>query len=124
MESKGISFPNNQTMRLYGSIWDAEDWATQGGRIKTNWTAAPFTASFKNFKANACVWSSSKDASSCKSSSTSSTSPKFKWLSQELDSSTQETMKSFQQQYMVYDYCSDSNRFPQGLPSECTIANN
>ncbi|CAO2829800.1 unnamed protein product [Amaranthus hypochondriacus] len=64
MESKGIAFPNNQTMRLYASIWDGEDWATQGGGIKTNWTAAPFTASFKNFKGDACIWSSTKSASS------------------------------------------------------------
>ena len=87
MESKGIAFPNNQTMRLYASIWDGENWATQGGGIKTNRTAAPFTASFKNFKGNACIWSSTKRASFCKPNSYSK--PKFKWLSQELDSSTQ-----------------------------------
>lgn len=92
MESKGIAFPNNQTMRLYASIWDGEDWATQGGGIKTNWTAAPFTASFKNFKGDACIWSSTKSASSRKPNSYSK--PKFKWLSQELDSSTQDTIIS------------------------------
>lgn len=81
--------------------------------------AAPFTCSFKNFKANACVWTSSKGASSCKPNASST--PKFKWLSQELDSSMQETMGSIQRQYMIYNYCSDNNRFPQGLPLECTI---
>ncbi|KAJ8439102.1 hypothetical protein Cgig2_027028 [Carnegiea gigantea] len=121
LESKGIPFPKNQTMRVYGSIWDGEDWATQGGRIKTNWTAAPFVASFKSFKANACIWSSRKGASSCKPARSSSS--KFGWLSQDLDSSTQDTIKSIQQNYMVYDYCKDTNRFPQGLPLECTLVN-
>jgi len=48
-------FPLYQPMRMYASIWNAEDWATQGGRIKTDWSQAPFTAFFRNYTANACV---------------------------------------------------------------------
>ncbi|KAJ6335915.1 hypothetical protein OIU78_012506 [Salix suchowensis] len=69
LESIGVPFPNKQAMRIYSSLWNADDWATRGGLVKTDWTQAPFTASYRNFKANACIWSS---ASPC-----TSTSPKF-----------------------------------------------
>ncbi|KAK7853068.1 xyloglucan endotransglucosylase/hydrolase 2 [Quercus suber] len=58
LESIGIPFPKSQPMRIYSSLWNADDWATRGGLVKTDWTKAPFTASYRNFKANACVWSS------------------------------------------------------------------
>ncbi|XP_071940040.1 xyloglucan endotransglucosylase/hydrolase protein 22-like [Coffea arabica] len=65
-EGSGISFPKNQPMKVYCSLWNADDWATQGGQIKTDWTLAPFLASYRNFNADACVWSASA-GSSCAS---------------------------------------------------------
>ncbi|KAG0479920.1 hypothetical protein HPP92_010778 [Vanilla planifolia] len=56
LESKGVAFPKSQAMRIYSSLWNADDWATQGGRIKTDWKNAPFTASYRGFNADACVW--------------------------------------------------------------------
>uniref|UniRef100_A0A453SR33 xyloglucan:xyloglucosyl transferase n=1 Tax=Aegilops tauschii subsp. strangulata TaxID=200361 RepID=A0A453SR33_AEGTS len=56
-EARGVSFPKSQPMRLYASLWNADDWATQGGRVKTDWSKAPFVASFRNFNADACVMS-------------------------------------------------------------------
>ncbi|KAF8400426.1 hypothetical protein HHK36_013724 [Tetracentron sinense] len=120
-ESIGVPFPKNQPMRIYSSLWNAEDWATRGGLVKTDWTHAPFTASYRNFNANACVWSSG--ASSCTSQSPSSTSDNNAWLSQEMDSTNQERMKWVQKNYMIYNYCTDTKRFPQGLPPECANAN-
>ncbi|KAL5974064.1 putative xyloglucan endotransglucosylase/hydrolase protein 25 [Asimina triloba] len=113
LESKGVAFPKSQPMRIYSSLWNADDWATRGGLVKTDWSNAPFTASFRNFGASACVWSSGK--SSCDANSNS-------WMSQELDTSGQQTIKQVQQKYMVYNYCTDTKRFPQGLPTECSIA--
>ncbi|KAL2502182.1 Xyloglucan endotransglucosylase/hydrolase protein 22 [Forsythia ovata] len=113
LESRGIPFPKNQPMRVYSSLWNADDWTTRGGLIKTDWSRAPFTASIRNFKANACVWKSGK--SYCKKSSTKP------WSSQELDSESQERLKWVQKNYMVYNYCADTKRFPQGLPQECTF---
>nr|XP_017245787.1 PREDICTED: xyloglucan endotransglucosylase/hydrolase protein 24-like [Daucus carota subsp. sativus] len=37
-ESIGVPFPKSQHMRVYASLWNADDWATQGGRVKTDWT--------------------------------------------------------------------------------------
>ncbi|KMT17142.1 hypothetical protein BVRB_2g040540 [Beta vulgaris subsp. vulgaris] len=116
-ESMGMPFPKNQPMRIYSSLWNADDWATQGGRVKTDWSKAPFTASYRNFNANACVWSKGK--SSCKSSSVASKiNP---WFTQEMDSTSQARMKWVQKNYMIYNYCTDRQRFPQGLPKECRV---
>ncbi|KAE9602409.1 putative xyloglucan:xyloglucosyl transferase [Lupinus albus] len=117
LESIGVPFPKNQAMRIYSSLWNADNWATRGGLIKTDWSKAPFTASYRNFNANACVWSGGK--SSCKSNSHSSSSSSA-WLRQELDSSGQQRLRWVQKNYMIYNYCIDKKRFPQGLPLECT----
>ncbi|WRX32149.1 Xyloglucan endo-transglycosylase [Theobroma cacao] len=98
-------------MRIYSSLWNADDWATRGGLVKTDWTQAPFTASYRNFNANACVWSNG--ASSCKSNSPSSASTNNAWFSQELDSSSQQRLQWVQKNYMIYNYCTDAKRFPQ-----------
>ncbi|GAB4842112.1 Probable xyloglucan endotransglucosylase/hydrolase protein 23 [Ancistrocladus abbreviatus] len=120
LESLGVPFPNKQPMRLYSSIWNADDWATQGGRVKTDWTKAPFTASYRNFNANACVWSSGKSSCGHSKSSSSSPSQSNAWLTRDLDSTGQERMTWVQKNYMIYNYCTDRKRFPQGLPTECT----
>ncbi|KAJ8634559.1 hypothetical protein MRB53_008826 [Persea americana] len=113
-ESKGVLFPKNQSMRMYSTLWNADDWATRGGLIKTDWSKAPFSASYKSYNADACVWSSG--ASSCSSSQSSNGA----WLTQEMDSASQERMKWVQKNYMIYNYCTDFKRFPQGVPAECS----
>ncbi|KAJ7979485.1 Xyloglucan endotransglucosylase/hydrolase [Quillaja saponaria] len=120
-ESMGVPFPKNQPMRIYSSLWNADDWATRGGLVKTDWSQAPFTASYRNFNANACVWSSG--SSSCSSNSASSSaSGNNAWLSEELDSTSQQRLQWVQKNYMIYNYCSDTKRFPQGLPTECNMS--
>ena len=113
-ESIGVPFPKNQPMRIHSSLWNADDWATRGGLVKTDWSKAPFTASYRNFKADACVVSSGK--SSCGGSDNPA------WLSEELDNTKQERLRWAQKNYMIYNYCSDSKRFPQGFPPECKSA--
>ena len=115
-ESKGIPFPKNQAMRLYSSLWNADDWATRGGLVKTDWSQAPFTASYTNFNAQACIWTSS--GSSCASSNSQNQS----WMKQSLDSTGQARIKWVQKNYMIYNYCADTKRFPQGFPPECSLA--
>ncbi|KAI4385071.1 hypothetical protein MLD38_003135 [Melastoma candidum] len=97
-ESMGVAFPNKQPMRAYSSLWNADDWATMGGRVKTDWSNAPFTASYRNFNADM-------------SSRT--------WRTQALDASGMQKLRWVQSNYMVYNYCTDFKRFPNGLPPEC-----
>ncbi|CAL0306324.1 unnamed protein product [Lupinus luteus] len=38
-------------MRIYSCLWNVDDWAKRGGLVKTDWSKAPFTAYYRNFKA-------------------------------------------------------------------------
>ncbi|KDP36427.1 hypothetical protein JCGZ_08696 [Jatropha curcas] len=118
LESSGVPFPSYQPMKIYSSLWNADDWATRGGLVKTDWSQAPFIASYRNFSANACVWSNG--TSSC---GTNSASDDNSWLWEKLDYARQGQMKWVQDNYMIYDYCKDTGRFPQGLPTECYVTN-
>lgn len=121
-EAIGVPFPNSQAMTVYSTIWNADEWATEGGRVKTNWTEAPFTASYRRFYANACIdssGSSSCGASKSTNSLTSSRSTTQAWQTEELDNEARKKLRWVQNHFMVYDYCTDLKRFSQGLPPEC-----
>ncbi|XP_047319295.1 xyloglucan endotransglucosylase/hydrolase 2-like [Impatiens glandulifera] len=115
-EAMGVPYPTSQPMRIYSSLWNADDWATQGGRVKTNWTHAPFTALYRNF--NACLPSSSS-SSSCSSAVSTNALSDSDSGAQELNAMGRRRLRWVQRYYMVYNYCSDLNRFSQGLPTEC-----
>ncbi|XP_060171554.1 probable xyloglucan endotransglucosylase/hydrolase protein 25 [Lycium barbarum] len=107
MEDRGVAFPKSQPMKLYSSLWNADEWATRGGLIKTDWAQAPFIASYRNFNANIC--NTTPNNSSCK----------FLGVAN-LDPVSEEKLKRVQQKYMIYNYCTDAKRFPQGFPPECS----
>ncbi|CAH8278791.1 unnamed protein product [Arabidopsis lyrata] len=109
-ESVGVPFPKHQPMRLYASLWEAEHWATRGGLEKTDWSKAPFTAFYRNYNVDACVWAHGKSSCSAHSS----------WFTQVLDFKGKNRVKWAQRKYMVYNYCTDKKRFPQGAPPECS----
>lgn len=121
LESYGIPFPTYQPMRLYSSLWNADNWATRGGLVKIDWTQSPFTASYKNFNANGCIWS--YGTSSCDSNSPNSNANKGTWYWEKLDYSDQGKMAWVQNNYMIYNYCTDTKRFPQGFAPECYLTN-
>ncbi|XP_020580330.1 xyloglucan endotransglucosylase/hydrolase protein 24-like [Phalaenopsis equestris] len=106
--TNGVAYPKKQPMRLYASLWDAEDWATRGGRVKTDWSQAPFTASFGSFNADGCAGNDG----ACNSKG---------WMNQEMGSGGMSRLRWVQENYMIYNYCSDVQRFPQGLPRECSV---
>ncbi|KAG5573894.1 hypothetical protein H5410_063660 [Solanum commersonii] len=103
-ESLGVPFPKNQPMKIYSSLWNADDWATRGGLVKTDWSKAPFTAYYRNFHAQKFNKSQFLDA---------------KWQNQELDANGRRRLRWVQRNYMIYNYCTDYKRFPQGFPLEC-----
>ncbi|KAF8689689.1 hypothetical protein HU200_041684 [Digitaria exilis] len=99
--SHGVPFPTLRRLRLDGSLWNADDWATQGGRVKTNWTQAPFYAYYRNFRVTPCP-----GVASCG------------------DKGVDEAaLQRAREEHLLYDYCEDQNRFKDngGLPKECTL---
>ncbi|KAG2574499.1 xyloglucan endotransglucosylase/hydrolase 2-like [Panicum virgatum] len=114
----GVPFPVYQPMRLNGVLWDADDWATQGGRVKTDWSQAPFTAYFRNYRASGCepsgaAWVCAQDPSG------------GDWFDggAGLDDVRQrQQLREAQERYTIYDYCTDAARFPVGgFPKECGL---
>lgn len=99
-EDRGIMFfPKNQRQKIYASLWNADDWATQGGLVKTDWSKAPFTAYYRNFNID--------------------TSMNGKWKSHDLNAYTRMRLRWVQKNYMIYNYCTDWKRFSQTFPPEC-----
>ncbi|VAI79204.1 unnamed protein product [Triticum turgidum subsp. durum] len=124
LEGKGIAFPKNQPMRLYSSLWNADDWATQGGRIKTDWSHAPFSASYRGFKADACVVTVGgrpRCGASVGTEVAPGTGAAGEWYNQELDLTRQQRTRWVQSNYMIYNYCTDPKRVAKGVPAECSM---
>lgn len=109
-EKKGVLFPSSQPLRMYGSLWNGEAWATQGGRVKTDWSKAPFVAMYRNYKVDVC--SSSGGKSNCNSKP---------WWNYNVTGNSYRQMRAIQRKFMIYNYCDDVNRFPKGLPLECKL---
>ncbi|KMZ66540.1 xyloglucan endotransglycosylase, family GH16 [Zostera marina] len=113
-EQLGVPYPEKQPQRVYSSLWNGDSWATRGGLVKIDWSQAPFTASYRNFQTiNACVFSNGK--SLCRSTTTGS------WRTTTLDVAGLGKLQNVRRNNMIYDYCSDTKRFPHGLPLECSL---
>lgn len=121
MEDKGIPFPKDQPMGVYSSIWNADDWATQGGRVKTDWSHSPFVATYKGFDINACEFPATVAATEGAKKCSSSAETRFWWdepTLSELNLHQSHQLLWVRANHMVYDYCSDTARFPT-IPQEC-----
>ncbi|KAM0874670.1 hypothetical protein ACQ4PT_037289 [Festuca glaucescens] len=113
-EDQGVPFPSWRQQRVYGSLWSAEDWATQGGRIKTDWSLSPFVSYYKNYNVTWCR-----------------PSPGVSWCGDEPADSTlfnlsQQDLEDLQwvrdNGCVIYDYCQDHVRFnATTMPKECTL---
>ncbi|KAJ9565062.1 hypothetical protein OSB04_001028 [Centaurea solstitialis] len=51
--NKGVRYPIGP-MQVIVSLWDGSDWATDGGRAKTNYSNGPFQAHFQDFDIDGC----------------------------------------------------------------------
>ena len=123
----GVPFPVYQPMRLFGCMWNADDWATQGGRIKTDWSLAPFVAYFTNYTASGCAPSAGGSWECGQQDTSGSGSGSGNWMDPGqgggalAEDVKQQQLKEVQSKYMIYDYCTDYKRFPNGFPKECGL---
>lgn len=102
-------------MQVVASLWNGEDWATNGGRDKINWAYAPFKANFQGFSDAGChANGQSINAKICGS--------KMYWWNarkySRLSVYEEKALRKVRAKYMDYDYCSDRARFPVP-PTEC-----
>ncbi|XP_022753719.1 xyloglucan endotransglucosylase/hydrolase protein 9-like [Durio zibethinus] len=116
-EENGVLFPKSQPMSIRGSVWNADDWATQGGRVKTNWSYAPFVSTFRSFIIDACELSPETDDSTGKCGKLGQfwwDKPSFSGLNRH----GSHQLEWVRRKHLVYDYCKDTARFTE-LPREC-----
>lgn len=121
LEHKGIPYPKDQAMGVYSSIWNADDWATQGGRVKTDWSHAPFIASYTGFDIDACECSVTTAAADNMKKCSSVGERKYWWdepTVSELSLHQSHQLLWVRSNHLVYDYCTDTARFPV-TPVEC-----
>jgi hypothetical protein len=119
-EANGVPFPTRQPVHVFASIWNAEEWATQGGRVKTDWSEAPFVAAYRRFNtSSSCVWRGNGATTRCGGDHLPSSASS--WMGQTLDWWSWMTLNWVRMNYMAYDYCEDRKRYPHGFPTECTI---
>ncbi|EAY95685.1 hypothetical protein OsI_17549 [Oryza sativa Indica Group] len=119
-------FPSPQPMSVYSSIWNADDWATQGGRVKTDWSHAPFVATFRDVRVEGCAWAANatdSDAGEVARCTGSSWGKEGRYWWKEKDMEELTVHQSHQlvwarAHHLVYDYCVDTDRFPV-QPPEC-----
>ncbi|KAI3977153.1 hypothetical protein MKX01_035883 [Papaver californicum] len=112
---KGSKFPFNQPMKIYNSLWNADDWATRGGLEKTDWSKAPFIAAYRGFHVDGCE--ESVTAKYCRIQGQ-------KWWDQkafqDLDGIQYRKLADVRRRYTIYNYCTDRVRFPT-MPIECKV---
>ncbi|VAH51345.1 probable xyloglucan endotransglucosylase/hydrolase protein 16 [Triticum dicoccoides] len=114
-QDQGVPFPSYQRQRVYGSLWSAEDWATQGGRVKTDWSQAPFASYYRNYNVTWCqpspgvVWCGTEPAESTHFNLSPKALADLQWVRDN--------------HYVIYDYCLDrSNRYNDATrPKECSL---
>lgn len=114
-EDAGMAFPNQQPMNIFSSIWNGDQWATQGGRVKIDWAHAPFIAAYQNYHLDACVAADAYAPCAMPVANQWWDQAQF----QALSPSQQDRLRWVEENYMVYNYCSDEKRNPS-VPFECT----
>ncbi|TVU32512.1 hypothetical protein EJB05_24243 [Eragrostis curvula] len=115
--SHGVAFPTSRPMFAYSSIWAAEDWATQGGRVKTDWSKAPFVANYNGINLDICECYS---YGGCSTGCSAAAAP-YRGACQ-LSSAELGQMQRIQGTYRIYDYCVDPKQWTNGQrPVECGL---
>ncbi|WCJ18084.1 xyloglucan endotransglucosylase/hydrolase 10 [Euphorbia peplus] len=115
---EGVAYPRFQPMDIKLSLWNGENWATNGGKNKIDWSKAPFIASFGDYTIDACVWNGNPGLCNIDSSTN-------WWNNKRFDSLTpmqRRWYKWVRLHHMIYDYCQDNARFLGKLPKECSLS--
>ncbi|KAM5580021.1 xyloglucan endotransglucosylase/hydrolase protein 22 [Rosa sericea] len=105
-----VPYPHSKPMRIYCSFWNADDWATQGGKVKADWSQGSKTVSYKDHKINACLpWDQG-----CASNTAGNS-----WQNIDLGRLGHDRLRWVQEKYRISNYC-DPSKSPQGVPPrEC-----
>ncbi|KAH0455680.1 hypothetical protein IEQ34_015712 [Dendrobium chrysotoxum] len=124
-EAKGVAFPGYQSMGVYNSLWKGDGWATQGGRVKTNWSHTPFIVTYRAaLKIDGCevdVEAAVDDEVRRCGGSEWGKEGRYWWKAPVMKKLTVHQSHQLiwvRAKHLIYDYCFDYARFPTA-PPEC-----
>ncbi|KAK7273984.1 hypothetical protein RIF29_15053 [Crotalaria pallida] len=114
-ESMGGEFPS-KPMTLYATIWDASDWATNGGKYKVNYKYAPYVADFSDLVLHGCAVDPIENVAKCDNAQSSDAPVPYDVITplQRIK------MEKLRKKHMTYSYCYDRVRY-KVPPPECVI---
>ncbi|XP_031098952.1 probable xyloglucan endotransglucosylase/hydrolase protein 30 [Ipomoea triloba] len=113
----GGDFPS-KPMSLYVTIWDASNWATNGGRNRVNYRYQPFVAEFRDLVLEGCAVDPIEQipSTNCTDRHAALMAQRYATLTPE----QHQSMKWFREKYMYYSYCYDVVRYA-APPPECVF---
>ncbi|KAJ0682571.1 putative xyloglucan:xyloglucosyl transferase [Helianthus annuus] len=118
-DEMGADFPS-KPMSLYATIWDASNWATNGGKYKVNYKYAPFVTEMTDLVLHGCtsnpIQQLSTDNNNCVEMDKQLEAIHYNNITPK----QRAAMKRFREKYMYYSYCYDTLRYPVP-PPECVI---
>ncbi|KAI0498760.1 hypothetical protein KFK09_019652 [Dendrobium nobile] len=123
-EAKGVAFPGYQSMGVYNSLWKGDGWATQGGRVKTNWSHSPFIVTYRALTIDGCevdVEAAVDDEVRRCGESDWGKEGRYWWKAPVMQKLTVHQLHQLiwvRAKHLIYDYCFDYARFPTA-PPEC-----
>ncbi|CAA0814733.1 Probable xyloglucan endotransglucosylase/hydrolase protein 28 [Striga hermonthica] len=108
----GGDFPS-KPMSLYATIWDASDWATNGGKYRVSYKYAPYIAQFSEFVLHGCAVDP-VEQTKCDSAL------EFASVPSGMTRQQRARMSGFRNKHMQYSYCYDHARY-KIPPPECVV---
>ncbi|GJU11646.1 probable xyloglucan endotransglucosylase/hydrolase protein 33 [Tanacetum coccineum] len=111
----------SKPMSLYTTIWDASEWATNGGKYHVNYKYAPFVASLGELEITGCSMqrsNSSMGVGCVKNASVSSLDPVDGQEYEKLSKQQMDGLNWVRSKHMYYSYCKDTARY-KVMPAEC-----
>jgi xyloglucan:xyloglucosyl transferase len=116
-EAMGSDFPS-KPMSVYATIWDGSAWATDGGKVKTNYKYSPFVAEFSELVLRGCTSNPiqksqpSVDFNRCASTELELMTADFVIMTLKFRSD----MHRFREKHMTYTVCYDGVRYQSIFP--------
>ncbi|KAK1437820.1 hypothetical protein QVD17_03618 [Tagetes erecta] len=112
----------SKPMSLYATIWDASEWATNGGKYPVNYKYAPFVGSLGELEIAGCSMQKTNSTRACLKNATvpSRMDPVDGEEYAKLSKQQMTGLNWVRSKHMYYSYCKDTKRY-KVMPPECNV---
>lgn len=114
-EAMKHDFPS-KPMSLYATIWDASEWATNGGKYKVDYRYAPYVAQFSDLVLQGCAVDPIERSRKCEDDNASLVGS----VPSGITPMERVKMAHFRKKHLTYSYCYDRLRY-KFPPADCVL---